>query len=122
MNFRLNQGQKRLFVIWLCFHSFALFVNLASIDWSITDSKGTAYHIFTSDYNQSKFWPFTRYIVKGAWLKKNSRVVYLSGNPYNTPEGGYYGFFNGYGIPEFITYMILLFGFFYLPRLWWESN
>lgn len=116
-------NQKRFLIAWTIFHSFALFVNLFKIDGSL---KMTLYspifNVFTTTYQTGAyddFWPFVPYTSNGIvllteksnddpWIWKD-----LAQDSFN-----FFGVFNSYNFPEYIFYMLLGFGFIYLPKLW----
>jgi hypothetical protein len=56
---KLTLNQRRFLIVWILFHSFALFVNLTGIRGEI-DSGESTFYFFTSG-ESSGFWPFTSY-------------------------------------------------------------
>jgi hypothetical protein len=112
LNLTLNQ--KRFLIIWILFHSFALFVNVAHIYGTLHDGYGkdndnTTVYLFcnTLPDRESDFWPFTSY----------TEESYQS-NLGNYYERYYGGIFNSYGFPEYIFYMLLGLGIVFIPKLW----
>lgn len=116
--------KRKLIVLWIIFHSIALFVNLFEIEGTISVEKysyitvghnQTIFNLFTSHYvyydepinsysstigggtsefTYSCFWPFVRFTENG---KLNS----FKGN-------SFYGIFIFYDYSEFIVYLLLL--------------
>jgi hypothetical protein len=98
----LKQKQK-LIILWVSFHSIALFVNFFHIKGSFSEypsPPGYTFYLFTSshsksDFNQSSkdFWPFVEYLDK--WSP-------------DLPQPDFYGVFNRYDFSEFIAYLVIL--------------
>ena len=117
---KLTLAQKRFLIIWILFHSFALFVNVASIKGTITEttslfSKNAEYkYLFTSLTDKDKFWPVTSYYEQ-VYKYPTDRTAGYSITYFN-------GIFNSYGYSEYLFYILLGCIFIYIPKLWRASN
>lgn len=141
-------NQKRFLIVWICFHTFALFVNIADIKGEMPPDN------LLSTPNVNGFWPFSEYSTTVKTISDNNRAsgifkfasnnndstfnpddykaydeVHKEKNPYSsgdiTPitikeKTSFNGIFSSYGYPEFIFYMIVGFGIVYFPRIWNE--
>jgi hypothetical protein len=58
---KLTLNQRRFLIVWILFHSFALFVNLADIEGEVETSDNTTYFFTKGISNNNDFWPFTSY-------------------------------------------------------------
>lgn len=114
---------KKFIWIWLIVHSFALFVNLFSLDMNfqfedsqtetaLKDKIGkdekfhfTVYFFTNKNNSNSQFWPFVTYI-------GDDGPHYISvwdGTKSNRYADGYFnGIFHNYDISEFLFYLALI--------------
>lgn len=65
-------NQKRFLIIWILFHSFALFISINDIRLEIPSSDAnTTIYLFKSGYSdehKTDFWPFTKfYSISPTW-------------------------------------------------------
>jgi len=109
---KLTVNQKRFLIVWVLFHSLALFVNLAHIDGKIQDGNSsndnTTIYLFNGIGGQdSDFWPFTSYHSSYNETNLDNRIDYYYG-----------GLFNSYGFPEYIFYLLLGMSIVFIPKLW----
>ena len=112
----LDTKQKRFLIIWIIFHSFALFVNLAKIQGTIKEEsslftpEAKYEYLFTSLTDWDKFWPITTY--------------YEKVHKYPTPTTSAYdviyfnGIFNSYDYREYIFYILIGIGIVFVPKIW----
>jgi hypothetical protein len=121
-NLKLSAVQTRFLVIWILFHSFALFVNLNDIEGRIGNDD-----LFTQSYSTDSFWPFVSF--SGTYHQKAPITDYTSDN-YNSSNTTYLdkddtyfkGIFYSYNITAFVFYIILGFSIVYVAKLWKEQT
>ncbi|HTE00225.1 MAG TPA: hypothetical protein VK668_13120 [Mucilaginibacter sp.] len=118
---KISLIQKRFLIIWIIFHSLALFVNVANISGTIVEQNtntGKEYiYVLTRNTLKTNFWPFTTY---NQYVR---HIDTISNTPpfINTVEHiDYYynGIFNSYGYLEYFFYLIIGFMVVYLPKFW----
>lgn len=127
--------RKNFIIIWLIFHSFALFVNVFNIEWVV--QKGDRYclncqkipaiHIFTDDEYKTEenitanFWPFT---ITNTYVYHNTRryeksIFYQTKSADEKKIINFGGIFNDYDYSEFLAYNFILLIFFYFK---WDRS
>ncbi len=120
--YQLTLGQKRFLIVWIVFHSFALFVNVANINWSTEDNyTHNKYYWLTSRLSEdnASFWPFVTYITKSIGTPDE---VYNGITFKGAPDWTLFnGIFYCYNFISYIFYIILGFGIVYVPKLWSKS-
>ncbi|WP_276345636.1 hypothetical protein [Daejeonella sp. JGW-45] len=118
---KITIAQRRFLILWVLFHSFALFVNVFKISGTIVNESYDAGTYWKSKYVQlfttgpdEDFWPITEY---------SSYRKYI---PYyrDTPEEVYNfnGIFNSYDFTEYIFYFLIGLGIVFIPKLWQERK
>ncbi len=130
MRYKTTLAQKRFLIIWICIHSFALFVNLANINGETVegDYNGGYTHLFTTRGYEDDFYPFTTFIYKQKYFVENSndpRNYYgasMTFGEWKEKEPSFNGFFTGYNLPEYIFYILLGLGIIFLPKIWKANN
>lgn len=114
---KLSLNQKRFLIVWILFHSFALFVNLADIKGTTQNEghlvengyyKNTTINLLTSNTHPS-FWPFVNYY--------EDTFEYQSPN-YRTENLDFNGIFYSYSFSEYIFYILLGLAIIFVPKLW----
>lgn len=136
MNITLTQ--KRFLIVWILFHSFALFVNQTKLKGTvITDEYNKKYyrreirkHLLTGDTLNEKFWPFTRYktyqtftgIADTTFFIYQGRRTPTFINTYRIDINHRNGIFTSYDFSEFIFYILLGLGIIVIPKLWNNNN
>jgi len=116
---KLTLNQRRFLIIWILFHSFAYFVNIAQIEGRITiqgDSSVNNYNLLTSintDPYEHPFWPFVTFYRD-----------HLNDSFHSTAPNGmvsytnFYGIFNYYSLKAYISYIIIGLALIYVPKFW----
>jgi hypothetical protein len=113
---KLTLSQKRFLIVWICLHSFALFVNVAKIKGTIQESSsfftlnGHYEYVFTDGENNDNFWPFTKFYEK-VYKSETEKVT-------ATTDIYFHGIFNSYGLVEYISYIIFGLALIYIPKFW----
>lgn len=100
----LTLNQKRFLILWILFHSFALFVNLAGVNGftSINDHEYVCFFTNTLPGQYPiGFWPFVTF---------SPNTIYYDRIVFN-------GIFYSYEFPEYIFYMCLGLGIVFIPKL-----
>jgi hypothetical protein len=123
---KISLNQKRFLIIWICFHSFALFVNVAMIYGTLREEsepfkdtfgndfiKYFNHNLFTSGNFQEDFWPFTTY---------SQIESHYPGNYTRSDTHYFYGIFTSYGYLEYFSYLVLGFAIIYIPKIWGTQN
>ncbi len=124
MTFPNYLNSKRNFlIIWLCFHFFALFLNVFKIEGVIREVENCAncqtrsylylltnQHEREGDESFSNFWPIsgitTTYVYNSGYFKQKN--IFYSPEDYETKYVNFNGIFNDYDISEFIAYNLIL--------------
>ena len=118
--------QKRFLILWILFHSFALFVNLFDIRGNVVDDihfTDTTYYrksinLLTDTTNKGGFWPFVNY---SSSIDTSSPINHFDGTFYKNIDSKiieYKGIFSCYRFLQYITYIILGLLIIILPKLW----
>jgi hypothetical protein len=124
---KISLNQRRFLIVWILFHSFALFVNIAQIQLNYSSPNndgGRDYtYIFTKLTDEEKFWPFTdfRHYVTHSDTSNWQEIPGTKSHMFNvTVRNDHYfdGIFNSYGFSEYIFYVLFGFVIIYIPRLW----
>ena len=131
----LSTNSKRFLIVWVIFHSFALFVNIAHIEgyYSMKINPPNDYEGFTYTYilthndtlNKNSFWPLTKYETGESWVDTIYNYQSVNNDLVKTPirfqicNNHYFnGVFNSYGFTEYIFYTLVGIGIVYLPKIW----
>ena len=112
--FVLSKGQRRFLIIWIIFHLFALLTNIIPIEGKVNDTPSGVLYIFTQG-SSDKFWPFSDISHRSNYTEiRNGNYDYNS----TRKVTHFYGIFNGYGIEEFLVYVLTGLLIVFLPKLW----
>lgn len=122
----ISKFQRRFLIVWLLFHSFALFVNVAKIRGKLVDKRivheasmdfqsrdietNTYVYAFSSDVESRDFWPFSHFY--------ENRVPDGYAKYSNVRIHRFNGIFFGYGWDEFAFYVAIGFVFIFIRKLW----
>lgn len=126
--YKTTINQKRFLIIWICLHSFALFVNVFNIRGRLSTSNfissSTAdNYLFTSSSSSSyknDFWPITNFTEEQRYYIEPAYLSFQKGTwAYKT---AFKGIFQDYDYSEFIFYILLGLAVIYLPKIWYSSK
>lgn len=126
-NFKITLNQKRFLIIWICVHSFALFVNLVGLEggseYRGSEQNGLFHTFTTKDYQKEDFWPFTTFLETHEYYTTNYDdprntigITFRTRNEAKQPD--FNGIFNSYNLPEYIFYVLLGLGIVFIPKAW----
>jgi len=126
MKYSVTLNQKRFLIVWICIHSFALFVNLTGLYGTTregTETLGYA-NIFTTNGYKNDFWPITtffyreRYYVPNPSDPRNQHGYSVTFGTWKEKEPSFNGLFTGYDSTEYLFYILLGIGFVFIPKIW----
>jgi len=125
---------RRLLIIYLIFHLFALITSTFNIDANHSDFKieynpyseqyittAKVYYYFTGkdnnfehgDYkNIDHFWPNINFSTYEFYSEQVSKTIY------SHFQGTFWGIFKGYDLSEFLVYSLIPFLFILIKKLW----
>ncbi|QNR85077.1 hypothetical protein H9N25_00780 [Pedobacter riviphilus] len=128
MKYSVTLNQKRFLIVWICIHSFALFVNVASIYGTINEGTQTLGYsnLFTINSYEDDFWPFTKFTETESYIDYSPNIFDEIGKPkrgiWRDKTPSFNGIFTGYNLPEYIFYIILGLGIIFIPKIWNDNK